>query len=91
MTQLVPLAPGQYRLAWSARDEAGAPRRRLVAVVACDAGSHDWIAAAPQRAPGAFAGQFTVDDACAARWLSFAILPGAGVVSFGDVSLQRSP
>jgi hypothetical protein len=78
LTQLVPLPPGRYRMAWA----GGSPSRLRV-----ELGCARQPAVPPVESRS---GQiFEVDASCPARWLRFWLTPGATPVLLDEVSLER--
>ena len=88
LTQLSPIPPGNYRLEWSARTESGAADQRIKATVSCQPDSREWLPARLDPASRKFVADVVVDNACAARWIGFSILPGQDALSFGEVALR---
>lgn len=78
LAQLVPLAPGRYRLSW--QGESGG---RLRAELGC--------AREPRTSPveSGLGKIHTIDKACPARWLRFWLAPGGAPVLLDEVALER--
>jgi hypothetical protein len=78
LSQLVPLQPGRYRLAWR-----GESSKQLRAELSC--------ARVPVAPPsvGASGQTIDVDASCPARWLRFWLAPGSTPTLLDDVSLER--
>jgi hypothetical protein len=82
--QLVPLAPGSWRLSWTGSG-------RLRATLSCQRGvqgPNGW-ATVPDGAGRRHVETVVVDGSCAARWLQLWIAAGPGEASFDDVRLDR--
>lgn len=88
MMQLVPLAPGRYRLAWQASDSNGKPTGRLDARLSCQPDAGETLATALDPVSRERTATIEVDATCPARWLSFVIQPGQDSVTLGSVSLR---
>jgi hypothetical protein len=76
LSQLLALAPGQYRVAVQAR-----PMERIRVSLSCQRD------APPPAGNGNYL--FNVDSSCPARWLRLWLTPGAGQVTLEQVSLER--
>ena len=88
LAQLLPMAPGRYRLEWSANTEAGKPSDRIRATIACNADSREWLNATFDPVRHKFMTVVTVDGSCPARWIGFSIFPGGDALSFGWIALN---
>lgn len=88
--QLVPLAPGTYRLSWSSRAEQGPASGKMLASLSC---GRERMAATPTAGAGDGNApqvvEFTVSGQCAASWLQFWVPPGAGKLMLEEVELRK--
>jgi len=88
LEQLVPAAPGRYRLSWRVKESDPTRSARMLASFSC---SRDLLAAQP--APGMASGDRfsrTVELAanCQAAWLRLWLAPGAEGITIDDVRLD---
>lgn len=86
--QLVPLAPGRYRLSWRSDAKEDVQRNRLLASLACE---RDLVAAQP--GPGVPQAGRSVRDislspGCEAPWLRLWIAPGSTELTIDDLRVE---
>ena len=86
LRQLVLLPQGRYRLSWQSDAESG---NQVMAQFNCAPAGSEAIAPSRDAASRRWAVTVTMDRACPARWIGFAIKPGAANVRIADVRLDR--
>jgi hypothetical protein len=86
--QMVLIAPGAYRLSWTAENPDGGPSDLVAAALGCKQVSGDWLTARFDRAAGRWVAAVTTDSACKTHWLSFGVVGRSGTVRLGDVRLE---
>lgn len=86
--QMVMIAPGAYRLSWTAERDGGNGADVVAATLSCNQASRDWLAARFDPTAGRWTAQMTVDSSCKAHWLSFGLTGQSGAVKLGDVRLE---
>ncbi len=85
-TQALQLAPGRYRLVWSARDAGGVLSPRIATRLTCKRGEGPWLESVPLRDSG-HGTLPLVSSECPLQWLELGLDPGNGAVTIDDVSL----
>ena len=88
MRQLVLLAPGAYRLSWQAGSDRGTPSAQVLAQFACQPATSDGLEPRFDPASRRWSVRLVADGTCPARWLGFAVKPGASGVRIADVRLE---
>lgn len=88
MRQLVLLAPGAYRLSWQAEREGGTPGAQVLAQFACQPATSDGLEPRFDPASRRWSVRLVADGTCPARWIGFAVKPGASGVRIADVRLE---
>jgi hypothetical protein len=85
----VALAPGRYRIGWSAVDAAADPSPRIAVRLTCERDSGPFSPSQPSADKRFVALAEMAPGACAAPWLELAIAPGSGAVAVDDVAIAR--
>jgi hypothetical protein len=88
--QMVLIAPGTYRLSWTAESADGAPSDLVAAALSCSQVSSDWLAASFDPAAGRWSAPVTVGSDCKTHWLSFGVTGRSGTLKLGAIRLERS-
>jgi hypothetical protein len=86
--QLVLLSPGAYRLSWQADNGSGTPSAQVLAQFSCEPASSEGIEPQFDPAHRRWSARLAMDAGCPARWIGFAVKPGASGVRLRDVRLD---
>lgn len=87
--QLALLAPGSYRLSWSAQRSADGPNGKILAGISCALDLTPFVAPEADSGTGRDAVIFKVSGDCPAHWIGLAAGPMAQAARIGDVRLER--
>lgn len=88
--QMVLVAPGTYRLSWSAENQDGAPSDLVAAAFSCSQIPGEWLTARFDQTANRWILPLTVDAACKTHWISFGVTGRSGTAKLGDVRLEPS-
>ena len=86
--QMVLIAPGAYRLSWTAEDQNGAPSDLVAAALTCSQIPGEWLAARFDPVARRWVAPLTAGTACKTHWLSFGVTGRSGTVRLGDIRLD---
>lgn len=86
--QLVLAAPGRYRLSWQDEGGGGGAAAPVLAQFACEPATRGGMEPQFDPASGRWFALVVADGRCAARWVGFAVKPGAAGARVSDVRLE---
>lgn len=86
--QMVLIAPGAYRLSWTAETPDGAPSDLVTPALSCKQIPGEWLAARFDPAARRWVAPLTAGAACQTHWLSFGVSGRSGTAKLGDIRLE---
>ncbi len=89
--QMLTLAPGRYRLTWTAASPDGTQASGAFLSLACAIQERLPVAAQAADGKGRFEASVTVDGRCPAQFLTLWLVPGGAELRFDDPAIVRLP
>ncbi|WP_296678289.1 hypothetical protein [Novosphingobium sp.] len=87
LRQLLLVPPGIYRLSWRAQTADGNPSSAAVPLVFCEGAPETEVAGIHSPTADRWSGILTIDKACPAHWLGFAVRPGPSRFTLSSIRL----